>query len=222
VSWGAGRIDVVALGADYRLYHWKYDGAWAPAELVHNSARGVGSLSVVSWGPNRLDIFFRGHDASLYHIESNGGPPFTLTNTGKVIKGFPSALATNGSLRVYVMSSDDQLFQGQQVNGGNWTWSNVSSLSGSTHIKTLGSPSALRSSSDSITVYARILGSQSDQVGRYVFSSPNWTFSNQGGSPPLGSPIATSLGAFIVGATNQSVWQLTSQGWQSLGGAIDR
>jgi len=52
-------------------------------------------------------------------------------------------------------------------------------------------------------------------------SSP-WSFSNQGGAPRLDSPIATNLGAFIVEATNQSVWHLTSQGWQSLGGYIDR
>lgn len=30
VSWGSGRIDVVALGTDYKLYHWKYNGSWAP------------------------------------------------------------------------------------------------------------------------------------------------------------------------------------------------
>jgi hypothetical protein len=222
VSWGGGRIDVIALGADYRLYHWKYDGAWRPAQLVHDSAYGVGSLAVTSWGPGRLDIFFRGHDDHLYHIQSNGGPPYTLTDTGDVIKGFPSAVTTGGSLRVYVTSADDQLLQAQQVSDGAWTWSNVSSLSGSTGVKVLGSPSAFLSPSGEITVYARILGSQTDEVGRYVFSGSNWSFSNQGGAPKLGSPIATNLGAFIVDATNQSAWHLTSQGWQSLGGYVDR
>jgi hypothetical protein len=231
VSWGSERIDVVAIGTDYRLYHWKYDGVWHPAELVHNSARGVGSLAVTSWGPNRLDIFFRGredydyhitHDDYLYHIQSTGGTPFTLTNTGGVIKGFPSAVTTSDSLWVYVTGVDGQLLQARQENGGAWTWSSVSSLSGSTGVRVLGSPSAFRSSSGDITVYARILGNQPDEVGRYVFSNPNWSFSNQGGAPRLGSPIATNLGAFIVDATNQSVWHLTSQGWQSLGGYIDR
>jgi hypothetical protein len=228
VSWGAGRIDVVALGADYLLYHWKYDSAWHPAEPVHNSSLGVGSLAVTSWGPSRLDIFYRGHDAGLYHIQSNGGPPFTLTNISSdfKIKGFPSAVTTsaNNSLWVYVTGDDNQLHQAQQVNGGAWTWSSVSSLSGSTNTWALGSPSAFRSSSGDITVYARILvlGSQPDEVGRYVFSNSNWSFSNQGGAPRLGSPIATNLGAFIVDGTNQSVWYLSSQDWQSLGGYIDR
>jgi hypothetical protein len=222
VSWGAGRIDVVAIGHDYRLYHWKYDGAWHPAELVHSSARGVGSLAVTSWGPNRLDIFFRGHDAGLYHIQSNGEPPFTLTNTGRVIKGFPSALATSDSLWVFATGVDDQLLQGQQVNSGDWIWTNVSSLSGSTSINALGSPSASRLSNSSGKVCARILGGQPDQVGCYAFSIPKWDFSNQEGATPLGSPVATDLGVFIVDANDQSVWLLTSHGWRSLGGSIDR
>jgi hypothetical protein len=222
VSWGPGRIDVVAIGADYRLYHWKYDGAWRPAELVHDSALGVGSLAVTSWGPNQLDILFRGHDAGLYHLQSDGESPFTLTYTGVVIKGFPSAVTTPGSLWVYATGSDNQLLEARQMNDGDWIWSSVSNLSGSMFVNALGSPGAFRSPNGDIMVYSRILGSQPDQLGLYTFSNSNWSFSTQGIDPLLGSPAVTNLGAFIVDVTNQSVWRLSSQGLQNLGGYIDR
>jgi hypothetical protein len=85
-----------------------------------------------------------------------------------------------------------------------------------------GSPGAFRASSGTITVYARINGGTANQVGQYTLTGSTWSFSNRGGAPRLGSPVANGLGAFIVDPTNQSVWQLDAAGWQALGGWVDR
>ncbi|HEX5109120.1 MAG TPA: hypothetical protein VFV95_11760 [Vicinamibacterales bacterium] len=177
VSRGAGRIDVVALGADYRLYQWAYWGDWQPEQLVHRSALGVGSLAVTSSGPDRLDVLFRGHDSSLYHVQSNGGPPSTLTKIGIVgaIKGFPTAVSADGNLWVYVTGENDQLLEAR-YSGGQWNVSDLSIASGSTSVKIHGSPGAVLSPNGEITVYAPFYGSQHDEVGRYVGRNAIWRY----------------------------------------------
>jgi len=219
VSWGSGRIDVVALGGDYRLYHWRYNGSWAPFQQVSPSAQGVGPIALTSSGVNRLDLFFRGFDAGLYHFASNGGPPFTLENTGGIIRGFPAAAAIPGTLFAYVNGTDDQLYQAKQVSGGAWTWTNLSSATGTTGTRVLGSPSVFRASSGTVKTYARVAG---NQVGVFTFASSTWSFSNPGGPQRVGSPAANSLGAFIVDPANQGTFQLDATGWHSLGGFVER
>jgi hypothetical protein len=75
VSWGAGRLDIFAMGVDGRMYHKFFDGTWGPGGI--DSWEGIGGgpgmglwitePAAVSWGPGRLDIFTPGVDGSMYH-----------------------------------------------------------------------------------------------------------------------------------------------------------
>jgi hypothetical protein len=219
ISWGPGRIDVVALGGDYRLYHWKYDGSWTPYELVHPSAQGVGPIALTASGVNRLDIFFRGLDAGLYHIASNGAAPFTLENTGQFMRSFPAATAIPGTLLAYVNGTSDRLLQGKQVNGGAWSWTDIASATGTTGTRDLGSPAVFRASDGTINAYTRIAG---NQVGVFTFANSSWSFRNPGGEQRVASPSANSVGAFAIDPSNQSAFQLDTLGWHSLGGFLER
>jgi hypothetical protein len=224
VSWGAGRIDVAAVGTDYRMYHWWWNGSWN-FEKVSSSALAVGPLALTSWGPSRLDILFRGHDAGLYHMfTSTGSAPWTQESTGGVIRQFPAATTTTGSLWAYVTGTDSTLYRGQQVSGGSWSWTNVSMSSGSSGTPIAGSPGAFRSPVDgSQRAYARLTASPPSPLGLYALVPPSttWTFVNQGAGPFLGSPVATDLGAFVLDA-GHAAWLLDGAGWHPLGGYIER
>jgi hypothetical protein len=93
-SWGTGRFDVVALGGNYKLYHWWWSGGVINLEEVSSTAKGLGPSALVTWGVNRLDIFFRGWDRAVYHMRSSGSAPWTLGRVGGVILDFPSAATT--------------------------------------------------------------------------------------------------------------------------------
>lgn len=67
VSWGGGRIDVVAEMADHSLGLWSYqDGSgWSYKNL---GGYITAKPAIASQGPGKLDIFARGVDNGLYHI----------------------------------------------------------------------------------------------------------------------------------------------------------
>jgi hypothetical protein len=71
VSWGSGRVDLFATGADGQLYHnWGTDaGSWLPNLNQWESLGGniVGDPVAASWGPGRLDVFVVGTDDAIYH-----------------------------------------------------------------------------------------------------------------------------------------------------------
>jgi hypothetical protein len=77
-SWGRERWDVVALGADYRLYHWWWSGGPIVLEQVSSSVRGLGTPKLTSGGVDRLDVVLRGWDRSRLHFSSHGSTPWTL------------------------------------------------------------------------------------------------------------------------------------------------
>lgn len=77
VSWGHGRIDVLALGADYTLRHKWYFGEWdkwRPVRDDHPLGRDFNSRPIsVSWGHGRIDVFVRGGtNNALRHIWYSG------------------------------------------------------------------------------------------------------------------------------------------------------
>jgi hypothetical protein len=67
VSWGADRLDMVALGTDNAIYHRAWDGQWVPSEWERLGGVFVSPPAVVSWGADRLDIFGIGTDNHMYH-----------------------------------------------------------------------------------------------------------------------------------------------------------
>jgi hypothetical protein len=237
ISWGLGRIDVVAVGSDhtaspnctstplcwdYKIYHWIYNGTWTRDVI---DVLAVGLVALTSSGPNHLDIFFRGHDANLYHVSSNGTAPYTVENTGAAVSGaiknFPVAASTTSNTWAYVTGTDNSLYQGQP--GQPWHWSNLSAASGATSIPVLGSPSAYQSGNSAQNIYGRITSSQPDQLGIYSLVPPatTWQFANYGGGPLLGSPTSANLGVFSVD-TSHAAWQFDANGWHALGGYLER
>jgi len=67
VSWGPGRLDVFARGADSAVWHkaWDAGGGWAEWE-----SRGGGFQqhpSAVSWSAGRIDLLGVTHDAMIWH-----------------------------------------------------------------------------------------------------------------------------------------------------------
>jgi hypothetical protein len=112
VSWGAGRLDLFAAGADGRMYHKFFNGTWGPGGINNNwedvgGGPGVpleGFPAAVSWGPGRLDIFALGHDGRMYHkfFDGTWGPGGINNNwedigggpgVARQLGGFPTAVS---------------------------------------------------------------------------------------------------------------------------------
>jgi hypothetical protein len=74
VSWGSGRIDIVALDDEKGIWHVCYDEAsggwmgWHPIEGI-----GTSAPTICSMRPDRLDIFVRGQDGTVYHRAWDNG-----------------------------------------------------------------------------------------------------------------------------------------------------
>ncbi len=227
VSWGPGRIDVVALETEYQPYHWAYAGSWSPGVSM-GSVLGVGQVAATSAGPGHFDVLFRAInsttllDEGLYHAGSNGAAPYALEATGTFIKGFPSATSSGGALSAYATGSDNQLYRGEQVSGAAWSWLSLSGATGSTSTAVLGSPSAFLAPSGTASVYARIQDGTSSQIAEFVLVNGAWTLEDEAGSAMEGSPAANGTGVFSVDAASQAGWELGTQGWQGLGGDLNR
>lgn len=71
VSWGNGKIDVVAQGVGGAITHTWYQvgSGWAPFHSLGGAA--VGDPTINSQEPGRLNVFYRGTDNALYHIYYN-------------------------------------------------------------------------------------------------------------------------------------------------------
>jgi len=217
---GGHRFDVVALGGDYKLYHWWLNvQGGINREQAGGSALGLGTPALVSRGivsPPRLDTFFRGWDRAVYHLSSSGSAPWTLDRPGGVILDFPSAAATAGNtLRVYVRGQSKQLFEASQTNGGAWEWNSLSVVTGSTGTPLSGSPSA-SVQNDGGRIYMR---TSAGNLSSFTLSGGVWGFLNHGGII-TGSPTSTPGGAFVRGRS-AGLWLFDGTMWTSLGGVFD-
>ena len=217
VSWGAGRFDVVALGTDYKLYHWWWNGNAIVSELAANNAQGLGPPTLVTGGLHQLHIFFRGWDRALYSLRSNGAAPWTLESVGGTMLDFPSAVANtkNAALRAYVRGQSGQLWEASQAtSGGPWFWTSISAVTGTVATTTEGSPSA----SLACGVVVVHIRTASGSLGTFALSG-SWSFSNNGGIL-TGSPTATPGGALIRGKSAR-LWLFDGTNWIQRGGIFD-
>jgi hypothetical protein len=63
-SWGVGRLDMFARGADRALWHRSFEsGAWTPHEPLDPVANS--SPSAVSWGDRQIDLVVIGLDRDV-------------------------------------------------------------------------------------------------------------------------------------------------------------
>ncbi len=228
-SVSSGRIDVVAIGTDYRLYHWWGGTAAWSQELVDTGgvfAAGRPALTLSSG--NRLDIFFRGIDAALQHAWTlTGSGPYHLETLGQlpggVMKSFPATypVSSGAPLDVYAVGRDNQLYQLEAGTSGGWVRSMLSPVGGTTSV--WGSPGVFRSASGTRNVYARV--NSAPDMGIFTNTTgSSWSVTTVTGDPStpfIGAPVANNLGIFTIDAA-QSGWLLTPSSSVSLRGYLDR
>lgn len=218
VSWGPGRIDIVAFGGDYNLYHWATGqaGADAPAPGVF----GLGTPTIVSAGVNSLDIVFRNLDHGVTRVFWNGAA-WSSENLGGTIRGFPTAAITAGpTRRVYSIGTGQGLFEKARPNAGAWSaWQSVSVAAGVGATKLAGSPRAVIRSSDSVVlVQTRLF--VGDSLG--IFARPNtWSFSGAGASAFRGSPTPLPTGGAWVASPVSHLRLWDGVAWSDKGGIIE-
>ena len=68
VSWGANRIDIVALGLDRRCYHITWHNGWTAWSPIHAGTFFAGP-GISSHGPNHLEVFAVGDDRRMWRSE---------------------------------------------------------------------------------------------------------------------------------------------------------
>jgi len=214
-SWGPGRLDIVAFGDDYQLYHWwSNDGNTFNLEQV-SGMTGFGTPALVAPGENRLDLFCTGWDMVVYHASSNGMSPWAIERLGGEMVDSASAVTTDGgTTQVYVMGRDMELQEIRQTNGSDWNWASLPSAAGLTGILFSGSPSAMLRG-DEVMVYTR---SSKGKLGSFRLSGSRWTFSNHR-KTITGSPTAVPDGVFVRGK-NGGLWLFDGTHWEYYGGSF--
>jgi len=135
------------------------------------------------------------------------------------MRSFSTTLASPGVLQAFVIGTDDRLYRGQQLNDGAWMWNNLSVSAGASYMAVLGSPSATFTPDGAIHVYTRL----PNGFGHFRWTSvAGWSFDNPAAPPIEGSPVATTLGVFVISPGTNSLSLYDSTGWHALGGCLDR
>jgi len=197
VSTEKGKIDIVAFGGNYQLYHWRLTAKGVtPFQLVGGSKPGLGNPALVSRGPKQLDIFYRGFDRGLHHVQSTGDPaPWKSESLGGTMLDFPTAVALpDGALRAYVRDQNSELVEAARAGkDAPWQWTSISHLTGDQLIA--GSPSA--------SVQGRVVRvhvrTPAASLSTFTFEN-KWRFADHGRSI-TGSPTSTPGGAFARSAS---------------------
>jgi hypothetical protein len=118
-SWGAGRLDVFARGADNTLVHkWYSGGAWSGWESLGGALTSEPGL--VAWGSNRLDVFVRGTDNALWHRWYAGGWSGWEPLGGALAAGPTVAAWATNRLDVLVRGTDSSVWH-RWWDGRAWT-----------------------------------------------------------------------------------------------------
>ncbi|HUR83451.1 MAG TPA: hypothetical protein VM733_22025, partial [Thermoanaerobaculia bacterium] len=206
----AGTWNVVAVGQNYRLYHWWSAGGAISVQEVTGSqyVRGTPVLQSRAGG---LDVAYRGDARSAYHARWNG-TTWTTTLAGGLMQDFPSAaVAADGTLRIFVRGMSSQLWQASSASGS-WSWSSISGdILGVPLIA--GSPAAVLESG-TLKVYARSPGGN---LLVFSYGTP-WTSTNVGGGI-TGSPTAVPAGPLVRGMSG-GLWTYNGA-FVSMGGWFD-
>ena len=112
-SWGSGRLDVFALGAENQMLHRAWaNGAWTPGwEAL--GGRFNSAPAVAAWGPNRLDVFALGADNQMFHKAWDGRwhpSPADWEALGGRFNSAPAVAAWgHNRLDVFALGADNQM-----------------------------------------------------------------------------------------------------------------
>jgi hypothetical protein len=216
ISMAKGKIDIVAFGGNYRLYHWRYTEKGAsPFQLIEASRPGFGNPVLVSRDGQQLDMFYRGFDRSLNHVYSSGDSGRWKSEVlGGIMLGFPTAVASSdGTLRAYVRGLNSKLFEAARSKAdGAWHWNVTSDQTGGQLIA--GSPSASVRNAG-VRVHAR-----TPTGGLCSFTMDgNWNFVDLG-KAIVGTPISTPGGAFAPASAGGLLLHDGAK-WFERGGTFD-
>jgi hypothetical protein len=215
-SWGPGRFDIVALGGDYRLYHWWHDGGTIHQERVSDTAKALGPPALVARGPGRLDLFVRGWDRNIHHLHSSGKAPWTLDKLERTILDFPTAVATGrDELAIYVRDESMQLWEGRQAKGNAWKWTSLTAVTKSPANSLWGMPSAAVRD-NRVMVHVR---TTAGNLATFDSVGGDWYLTKHG-QAVTGAVTATPGGAFARGK-NGGLVRLENSRWAALGGGFD-
>ncbi|MDQ6632404.1 MAG: N-acetylmuramoyl-L-alanine amidase [Verrucomicrobiota bacterium] len=127
VSWGSGRIDVVARGGNNNIYHKYYisGSGWLPNGYWENlGGTAVGAPAICSWGSGRLDVFVRGTDNGLYHNYYSSGAwqrNSNWENLGGTLSSAPAAVSWgSGRIDVVVRGGGNNIYHKYYATGSGW------------------------------------------------------------------------------------------------------
>src|SRR5262245_16836539 len=211
-----GNIDIVAFGANYRPYHWRFkDKGTGPFQMIEASRPGSGNPVLVSRDGKQLDIFYRGFDRSLNHVYSSGDPRAWKSEVvGGIMLDFPTAVATpDGTLRAFVRGLNGKLFETARSKAdGTWNWTVVSDQTGGQLVA--GSPSASVRNAG-VRVYAR---TATGTLSSFTFDE-KWTFVDLG-QAISGAPTSTRGGAFAPASAGGLLLHDGAK-WFELGSTFD-
>jgi hypothetical protein len=202
VSTEKGKIDIVAFGGNYHLYHWSFSEQGAsPFQMIENSQPGFGNPVLLSRDGQQLSVFYRGFDRGLHHVYSSGDPHTWKSEVvGGVMLDFPTAVATpDGTLRAYVRGQNGKMFEAaRSKTDGTWHWTVVSDQTGGQLIA--ASPSASVHGA-AVRVYAR---SPAGTLASFTVDG-KWSYRDLG-KTIAGTAAATPGGVFSSASGSGLLW----------------
>ena len=226
-SWGNGRLDVFALGADGKtMFHkWYSGGAWSGWETrTTGYSSGPGA---VSWGNNRIDVVGRATNGSVAHEYWDGS--WHKDNLGGYILDDPDISSWGyGRLDVFALGADGKtLFHKWFTAAEGWSgW----------ETRTTGytsSPSAVSWGNGRIDVVGRATNGSvaheywdgswhKDNLGGYTLSAPDISSWGNGRLDvfALGADGKTMFHKWFTAAEGWSDWEPRGSGYASGPGAV--
>jgi hypothetical protein len=217
-SWGAGRLDVFALGNDHAVWHKWYQGGWSGWESLGGYCNSEPAAK--SWGYGRIDIFCKaGANNNLYHKWFDGGWSGWENLGGNLISGPAVTSWGPGHLDVFAVGTDHAVWHKWFIN----SWSGWGSLGG----YVISTPAAVSWSYGRIDIAA--VGSNNAMYHKWFDGSWDHPWENLGGAfisgPSIASWGAGHLDIFGTG-TDHAMWHKYFgygygwSGWSSLGGYV--
>jgi hypothetical protein len=183
-SGATNRLDAMATGTDYALWHRTWDGTtWTP----WSSLGGIltSSPAAVSNAANRIDVFGRGSDGALWHRWWDGTAWRPWESLGGILQSTTGpAAASSGPARldVFVRGSDNALWH-RWWNGTAWqSWESLGGI-------LTADPGAVSWGSGRLDVFAR---GADNALWHRAWDGTTWQAWERIGGYLLGAPAASS------------------------------
>lgn len=121
VSWGPGRLDIVAFGAyTGSLWHKYYDNGWSAWEDL-GGGPFVGKPLATSWGKDRLDFWAIDSEGELNHLYWDGKQFQGWESLGGGFSDTPKVVHWNVSkIDIVGKGQDDDTFHSKSFDGSEW------------------------------------------------------------------------------------------------------